>query len=862
MSNFKVLQQDLKNKERYISDLIRFVQTRTDNNPNYSLMLGAGCSVTSGINSANTLIKEWKKEIFIQLNNDDLENSEAKVEEFLNSQLWYDSRNPYSSLFEKRYDLPRQRRMFVEQEVRDKTPSIGYSYLIKLVEGNFFKTIFTTNFDDLINEAFYQYSNKRPILCAHDSAISSITVTSKRPKVIKLHGDYLFDDIKSTLRETESLEENIKNKFIEFAKDYGLIIIGYGGCDRSIIDILTYLLKNEEYFKHGIYWCLREDSEINEDLRKLLWKDRVYYVKIDGFDELMAELNYSLNDGVLPIDSNYLNEKKSNIIGKLLDNKFLKDSKSEIVKNDLARLSNNHGKEIIENFFQFLKSNDKVKLDENRSSFKKKGTSSKFLSKENARIQLDLDQAIMTDSWEDALKLIDSEIYKIDTTTPFYYNLLESKGKCLRKLNRIIEAIDVLKELLRLDNKEIPNYVKLSKLIENENEKIEILDQAINQDSFYDILYYEKAKIMLDWRSQSLNKSTLSFTINDIEKVIDKGIEVFPGISNPNWRLKFSTIEEINDDEQKTKEAYKELISKLEKQEKYHPIVVEANLELYKLSNTPKQKIYQYLAESIDRTIGGNFLKHNEFLLLDTYAENIEREKLKIRLDYIESTFELNDEYLFKRSKYELEIFDQLDKALKTLDEIEVKKEEVYQRIFRYSIFNKDLEKAERICNDFLSHDEIWFVHLLEAKEDYPKAIEIMEELLEKFPNNYNYVINYSHILLRDKKFQDAYNYLNDKLQSTGFKDPYLLINYYIAYSNYKKGDIKEKITEKILRNKNISIEVEVAAHALLRNEKKVSSLLKTIFKKDSSEKYSMRSWAVFQDYIKTDQFKTLFCVN
>jgi len=313
MSTYKDLKQELKNKERSINDLIRFINTKTDNNPNYSLFIGAGCSVTSGINSANELIKKWKKDIFIQENNiNEVDYDENEAVDYFKGEMWYDSRNPYSALFEKKYDLPRQRRMFIEKEVRDKSPSIGYAYLIKLVENNYFKTLFTTNFDDLLNEAFYQYSSERPIICAHDSAISSITVTSKRPKIIKLHGDYLFDDIKSTLRETESLEENIKNKFIEFSKDYGLIVLGYGGNDRSIIDILSYLLRNEDYFKNGIYWCLREDSEINEDLRKLLWKDRVFYVRINGFDELMSEINAKLNHSKLPIDSSYLNEKKMN----------------------------------------------------------------------------------------------------------------------------------------------------------------------------------------------------------------------------------------------------------------------------------------------------------------------------------------------------------------------------------------------------------------------------------------------------------------------------------------------------------------------------------------------------------------------
>lgn len=129
-----------------------------------------------------------------------------KKEHLKNSQAdWYDPSKEYSSLFERKYNLQRQRRIFVEKEVSDATPSLGYAYLTSLVNQTYFNTIFTTNFDDLINEAFYFYSDQRPIVCAHDSSIDSITVTSKRPKVIKLHGDYLFDDIKATTRETESL---------------------------------------------------------------------------------------------------------------------------------------------------------------------------------------------------------------------------------------------------------------------------------------------------------------------------------------------------------------------------------------------------------------------------------------------------------------------------------------------------------------------------------------------------------------------------------------------------------------------------------------------------------------------------------
>ena len=353
MESAKDILFEFRHKEKKISDLVRFLSIRCDETPNYSLLMGAGCSITSGIKSGTQLINDWKKEIIEYA--DDYDTS-ITSDEYFEKQNWFDERNPYSSLFEKRYDLQRQRRAFVENEVANKNPSIGYAYLVKLIENNYFNAIFTTNFDDLLNEAFYRFSNVRPVVCAHDSAITSITVTSKRPKIIKLHGDYLFEDIKSTLRETESLEGNMKNKFIEFSKDYGLIVVGYAGNDRSIMDILSFLLKKEEFFKNGIYWCIRKgDENISDDLKKLLWKDKVFFIQIEGFDELMAELNKRLNKGVLPIDNAILSsEHQIKLIKSLTSNEYVEKSNSKIIQEDSKRLKKMVNHNIFEDFFKHV----------------------------------------------------------------------------------------------------------------------------------------------------------------------------------------------------------------------------------------------------------------------------------------------------------------------------------------------------------------------------------------------------------------------------------------------------------------------------------------------------------------------------
>jgi len=277
--------QRLEN-ERSIDQLIDNILTRNGNVPNFALLLGSGASVTSHVKTASEMINDWRTRAYNR------SGATKNFKDWLIKQDWYKSDDEYALLFEIMYDLPPLRREYIENCLKDAHPSWGYVYLTNLLKQNIFNVVFTTNFDDLINEACFLYSELRPIVCAFDSAVSGIRITSARPKIIKLHGDFLFDNIKNTIRELETLENNMKNKFMQFAQEYGLVIVGYSGRDRSVMDILDLLLKQEEYFKQGIYWCeLTGEEKRGRRLSSLLRRDKIYLVKIPGFDELIAEIH-------------------------------------------------------------------------------------------------------------------------------------------------------------------------------------------------------------------------------------------------------------------------------------------------------------------------------------------------------------------------------------------------------------------------------------------------------------------------------------------------------------------------------------------------------------------------------------------
>lgn len=290
-----MLEERNKRNKRNKTHLINLIGRRSNNTPNFALLIGAGASVSSGVKTAGGMIEEWRKQLYKQ------SKSEEKFDKWLEKQEWYEDDDEYSILFEKVCDQRSHRRIYIEECVKDARPSWGYIYLSNIIAHNYFNVIFTPNFDDLLNEACFLYADLRPIVCAHDSAVVDIRITSARPKIIKLHGDFLYDSIKNTVRETETLEKNIRDKFMQFAREYGLVVIGYGGNDRSIMDILDTILRSEGYFPNGLYWCVRKETKVSAKLNRLLQRENTYWIKIDGFDEFMAELHEEL--GLLLPDS-------------------------------------------------------------------------------------------------------------------------------------------------------------------------------------------------------------------------------------------------------------------------------------------------------------------------------------------------------------------------------------------------------------------------------------------------------------------------------------------------------------------------------------------------------------------------------
>jgi SIR2-like protein len=300
----------------------------------YTLFLGAGASKTSNILLASELIYKWKMELleilkkqnskYRNIEDEDWINNKSndqfKSDFFPNYYSWKKFNNPngedsdYSFLFSTIHPKSKDRQIFIEQLIEGAIPTLGYLFLSGIINSGGFKHILTTNFDDLIGDALFKWYSIKPLVCAFDSMVGGIRLDGPRPKIIKLHGDYLYDNLKNIRSELRSLDSNMEQKMFEMCKE-GLIVVGYAGGDKSIMNLINEMLRKTEYLDMGLHWCFMKsevydikniisgketNSEIINKYRELIelqnqYQNDVYFYEIDDFDSLMETIFIDTN---------------------------------------------------------------------------------------------------------------------------------------------------------------------------------------------------------------------------------------------------------------------------------------------------------------------------------------------------------------------------------------------------------------------------------------------------------------------------------------------------------------------------------------------------------------------------------------
>lgn len=283
------------------------------------LLLGAGASVSSGMPSAQRCIWEWKREIFVT-NNPTLRESvgelslsgtRTRIQRWLDQRGGFptcDSHEEYSFYAKECYPTGQDRRSFFQSYVAQAKPHIGYRLLALLGKAGLTRSVWTTNFDGLVGRA-YSAANLVCIEVGIDTAHRAIRPhASNELRVISLHGDYRYDDLKNTEEELQQQETALCTELLHELRDYDLVVIGYSGRDESIMSVLEQAYSRSSSSR--VFWCGFGD-EIPKPVAAFIGNAHsagrdAFYVPSEGFDDIITRLALRQLDGELLTSANEL----------------------------------------------------------------------------------------------------------------------------------------------------------------------------------------------------------------------------------------------------------------------------------------------------------------------------------------------------------------------------------------------------------------------------------------------------------------------------------------------------------------------------------------------------------------------------
>ena len=290
----------------FIEEFVR--ETKKSNGQKYCFVLGAGASRDSGIKMAGELAMGWLRQIHHERGI--AVPFEAWIEDPAeiapdNPEMFKDfAPERAADFYFQIYDLycvgdPQKGYEALNKEIDGKEPSFGYSVIANILAETPNKVVITVNFDNLIADSLFTFSDKTPLVCAHETLAGFVPIVAERPVVAKIHRDRFYGP-KSGLDEVSVLEEAWKRALRDLFRIYKPIFIGYGSNDHSL---MSFLKEEENLMPRGYFWLLYdpsiEDSKatpatLPDHIEDLLESRAGNWVPSPGFDGLMILLHHEL----------------------------------------------------------------------------------------------------------------------------------------------------------------------------------------------------------------------------------------------------------------------------------------------------------------------------------------------------------------------------------------------------------------------------------------------------------------------------------------------------------------------------------------------------------------------------------------
>lgn len=460
------------------------------NGKRFCFILGSGASVESGIPMGLELEKKWMEQL-PQHYSADLPGVDAQKEiqetaeklgiDYQAIRKEYDEKKSLSSKYY--FDLYKLRfypnagdgYKYLEKIMENKQPSFGYYPLVKLLTdrekypGN--NLVITTNFDSLVEDALFIYTEQKPLVINHEVLADFMKNNLSRPVIAKIHRGLFFDPFNRP-EEVGHLPEKWRPILQQAFRNYTPVVIGYGGGDNSLMEFFKNASAEE---LEKIYWCYLDDYGLPQNgIRDIIEQHNGYFVKTDGFDSMMfmlGEALYQDDDSyhdveryIRELDDKRIKEygdQRAKLMKKYFEKPVKDESESQIYEvmkqSDARELQALKEKEELigleaDDYFRMAKIFERANLDKN------------VIESYTKAIELDPKEAdyynnrgMVYEKLEEYKKALEdyNQAIELNPKEAFYYN---NRGYVYKELKEYEKALENYNQAIELDPKESDYY--------------------------------------------------------------------------------------------------------------------------------------------------------------------------------------------------------------------------------------------------------------------------------------------------------------------------------------------------------------------------------------------------------------------
>ncbi len=283
---------------------------RQNRDSKFGFLLGAGTSLSSGVQSASDCIWDWKREIYCRYNENHRINFPDARSKFAKSQIqkWLDAQGGYPALgaeeeyvfyAEKAHPIASDRVRYFNSLIHDKVPYVGYRLLCLLNKYSIVESVWTTNFDGMAERAAHQMNITPKVITLDNQQDIYRTISNTELMCISLHGDYKYSTLKNTSSELDNQSEVFCQVMTYYFTTRHLVVLGYSGRDNSLMSALKNTFTTSGAGR--LYWCGIEESpsskvlSLIQDIRNS--GREAFYIQVESFDKTMISLSLALSDG-------------------------------------------------------------------------------------------------------------------------------------------------------------------------------------------------------------------------------------------------------------------------------------------------------------------------------------------------------------------------------------------------------------------------------------------------------------------------------------------------------------------------------------------------------------------------------------